>query len=430
MGNRPVLYILLGLMAVAFLVTLPWQRQQWEKTAKMRNETASQQARLKDLQTRKSDAEHAETSLQAAPTDVNARLEAVRAFISTGDTGRAALLLQEVERDAEKQPTLWNDTSFLSTLSDLYQRASWQDRAYHLARRALDLSPDSYDALVRIGFMEAQLGWQSECNTHIKAALRLAPNAAEPHVALALLNDQIGGLSETEKELRQANRLRPDNWHTLLLLGRNLLAQARYADALQIIEKAMKVAPGEPALFSAKADILLERAKNTVGADRLGKLQEAMEAAREYQKVAPDAKEPTFLMGRIFLEMGKEEDALREWEKITDHPQVRIPLGRLLVRRGQKERGGKMIQEAEAERSSNTEWNRLVAATGTKRDNIDRHRQLARFCQKSGRLPRAILEWDQVLYLKPGDTEATQEREKSVEERTKIAQSSHAPGTL
>ena len=63
----------------------------------------------------------------------------------------------------------------------------------------------------------------------------------------------------------------------------------------------------------------------------------------------------------------------------------------------------------EAMRSDGTEYNRLVTTAGMNLENPERHRELARWCQAHGRLSRSILEWEQVLRLRPEDAEAMRE---------------------
>jgi cytochrome c-type biogenesis protein CcmH/NrfG len=83
-------------------------------------------------------------------------------------------------------------------------------------------------------------------------------------------------------------------------------------------------------------------------------------------------------------------------------------LGRLLIERGERARGQRLIDEDRRARAEAAEFNRLVIVAGTDPKNPEHHRHLARWCMKHGRLARAILEWQEVLDRLPHDAEARQ----------------------
>jgi Flp pilus assembly protein TadD len=414
-----VILLVLALTVVVFLVTLPWQRRQWEQTRRLREETAAQETRIRDVRAQQAAARAAETRLKGASAgDLNARLDAARALLSHGDTTGAGNLLQEAEAAAVADPMLSHDAGLATSLAGLYQEVGWFDRALANAQRAVQLAPKDVAALVRLAVIEAQLGWSASCRAHVTQALALAPQAAEPHIALALMNDQVGANKEAEKELMAADRARPGDARIRLLLFRNRMNQRRYDDALEMVEVALRAHPADPALLSARAEALLERALSQPGKPDKTILRAALEAIQRYQQIVPEDTSTHVLMGKALRGMGDDAGAVREWETAyaaqPDQPDLAVNLGRLLVRQGQAERGGQLITAGEAARSDATEYNRLVTTAGMDLENPAKHRALARWCQAHGRLPRAILEWEQVLRLRPGDAEAMRERKRSV----------------
>ena len=405
-----VLSLLLAAVAVAGLATIPWQRRQWAELQAAREDGQRQRQRLAKLQSGKSELETLEKRLADNPADIALRLDAARTFLSSGNTKRAAELLQQTERDANSD-TGRQDTALAAALATLYERIGWQDKALFYSRRCVEIEPRNVEHLLRIAFLEGLLGWQKDCQAHVREATRLAPDQAEPHLSLALIHDQIGGMSESERELRTADRLRSGDWRIQLLLARNLMGQKRFDDALVLLEKILEANPNEGAVHAAAADALLQQiAAATVKSDAT--IARALRHCRDYHRIAPDSPEAQFLLGKALMETGDRNGAREQWEAVyerqPDFGKLRISLGNLLVREGDRTRGARLLQEARNDQNVSNEYHRLVTTAGQNRQNPDAHRNLARHCMQHGRLPRAIVEWEEVLRLLPGDKEATQ----------------------
>jgi tetratricopeptide (TPR) repeat protein len=408
-----------------FLLTLPWQRQQWQETQRLRRETRLQQARLQSIQAQQSQHRDAQQRVEQTPDDVGAALEGAAAVIARGDQAGALAILRPLESRLKDVAILREDARLAGALAGLYERLGWIDRALVYSERGVRLAPESPEALIRLAFLEAALGWQTRAYRHAEAAAKRAPDAAEPYLVMALLRDQGGAATEAEKSLRSALARRPDDWHILLLLTRNLMAQRRYDDAQKTLDVGLKRAPAEPSLLSAHADLLLQRARNQAGDDRAS-LTKALEAIQRYQRLVPDSQEAHFLAGQALLALGDTGGALTEWRTIyavrPDFPKLRASLGRLLVRLGKREEGQRIIRDGEIERRESSEYNRLVMDASTEKGGPEPHRQLARWAQAHGRLPRAILEWEQVLARVPGDAEAARERRRCIDARETAVQ--------
>ena len=94
-------------------------------------------------------------------------------------------------------------------------------------------------------------------------------------------------------------------------------------------------------------------------------------------------------------------------------------MGQLLVRQGQRARGEVLLARSRELRRSGEEYTRWISNTRDDFKNPEQHRKFARWCQKEGRLPRAIIEWEQVLVLLPQDAEAKSNRELCIAQRSK-----------
>ncbi|MFM7320408.1 MAG: tetratricopeptide repeat protein [Armatimonadota bacterium] len=400
---------LLVAVVVIGVASIPWQQRQWRELERAREAAARQENRLQAIKDRAGEIRRIDDRLATDPKGLETRLEAARSFLSRGESARAAKLLQEIERESGADPALAKDAALAAALSSLYERIGWQDRALILAEKARSLEPESVDALIRVAFLEALLGWQKDCQSHVKEAVRRAPESAEPHLAQALVLDQVGGLPDAEKELRTADRLRPGDWRIRLLLSRNLMAQKRFAEALEILLQAT-AAEQDAAILAAIADCRLQRLEASNQRDP-AELETALADANRYLEAAPNSPEARFLLGKAKQLKGDTEGALSLWNETyrlqPDFGKLRITLGTLLARTGDRARGRTLLDEARRDQDISNEYHRLVTAAGQRRDEPGIHRELARHCMRHNRIPRAIIEWSEVLRVAPGDQEAT-----------------------
>lgn len=412
--TRFLLFGLLGLLAVAAL-SLPWQRAQWEKLQQLKKDAALNEARLTDLKKLQSNTTAIEQAAQNAPEDIPAQLAFANTCIERGDDATAFSTIAKVE--ARPNP----DSALSSALSRLYQRMGWLDKALFHAQAAVQSEPESVDALLTLTFLESHLGWLESAWSHLRKAQALAPTHPGLASIQALMHNQMGAFAEVEKALKASLEQRPNDWPTLLLLARNQMAEKRFADAIKTLDATEKIAPGQPAILSARVEALYSNAQQKTGGDPEG-LRKALEVGKQYAALSPDSVfDAHYWLGRILLAQKDETGALREWEAALaskqSNPTLEINFGQLLVRHGQRERGEQLIAKGRASRTADEQYNRLIGLARDDFNAIAPHQELARFCQKEGRLPRAVIEWEQVLRLKPSDPEATDQREKCLSER-------------
>jgi tetratricopeptide (TPR) repeat protein len=337
-------------------------------------------------------------------------MEAARFFLSHGNSKRAAQLLQELSISARKDTALGKDEAFHGGISSLYERIGWQDKAMEHARIALRIAPDSVSSILRVAFLEALLGWQKDCKSHVTNAKALEPASAEPYLASARVVEQIGSLNAAEQDLIKADRHRPDDWRINLLLGRNRISQAQFDNAIATLDKAAKLAPNESSVTAAKVDAILGKYKaRSEGREDL--LKDAEVVAKYYLEQSPDSPDAQYQLGRIYQLMGRDSEAKNlyatVYAKSPDTGQLRIQYGTLLVRAGNRDLGSKILGEARDEQTIGDEYMKLVTTAGQDMPNAEAHKAVARHCMQHGRIPRAILEWQHVLTLLPGDKEAT-----------------------
>lgn len=403
----------LGLFAfvlIAGIASIPWQMKQWKATSDARRQRQAYEKHLTALTSQNAEAKDIEASLADPGATIETRMEAARFFLSHGNSKRAAQLLQELSISARKDAALGKDEAFHGGISSLYERIGWQDKAMDHARTALRIAPDSVSSILRVAFLEALLGWQKACQANVTLAKKLEPNSAEPYLASALVHEQVGNVKAAEQDLQKADSLRPNDWRIHLLLGRNRIAQLRYDDAIATFDKAATLAPTESSITSAKLEAILR--KYTARSDqRKELLKVAEDVAKFYLEQAPDSPDAQFQMGRIYQFMGRDADAVKVYagvyKKSPDTGQLRIQYASLLNRSGKRAEGSRIMDEATRELAVGEEYMKLVTTAGQDMPNAEAHKAVARHCMQHGRIPRAILEWQHVLTLLPGDKEAT-----------------------
>jgi tetratricopeptide (TPR) repeat protein len=201
------------------------------------------------------------------------------------------------------------------------------------------------------------------------------------------------------------------------------MAQKRFTEALATLAAAEKSAPSQPGILSAQVEAQFNLAQQKVkGAP--AELATVLELAQRYLQLSPDsAQDGHYWVGKILLTQKKEKEALAEWEKIytpqTDSQSLLIGMGQLLVRQGQRARGEMLLARSRELRRLGEEYTRWISNTRDDFKNPELHRQFARWCQKEGRLPRAIIEWEQVLVHFPQDAEASSNRDRCIAQRSK-----------
>lgn len=416
-----------------FLLTLPWQMRQWKEAARLEEEAALRESRVRKLeQERRQSGSAASSSAMSAggisSGSVSARVQTVadrvqRAMLGGGGPAviaEAAADIKRLEADAARSAPV------ADILADLYQQIGYWDKAMEMARLSRRLAPGTPGPLMRLGYLETALGHPKAGMAYFRQAAERAPrSAAEPHVALALAHAQNGDLKAAEQELRAARRLQSDNWHTALLLAQNLTARRRFDEAETAFAEVLRLAPEEPQPYIEQAAFLLERAEDRArdagGGAARSDIASARRAAERALVLEPGSASAHFQLGRIHAKLGDEKDALREWEQVLavspSYPKLRVNLGQLLIRTGERERGQKLLREAARDAEESAEFNRLVIRSGNAPDNVELRRDLARWCREHGRLSRAILEWQEILARRPGDPEARQQLQAALARR-------------
>jgi tetratricopeptide (TPR) repeat protein len=189
-----------------------------------------------------------------------------------------------------------------------FRRASLLARQGKVAegRKLLQPAADASDADARAALLaEAQLLREQRDYAGAAAVLKGATERFKEDTDLlyeqAMMSEKLGRFEEMEAQLRRVIELKPDHHHAYNALGysfadRNL----RLPEAKQLIERALKLAPGEPFIVDSLGWVEF----------RLGNLPEAARLLRQAHAGRPDAEIAAHL-GEVLWASGAQDEARR-----------------------------------------------------------------------------------------------------------------------
>jgi tetratricopeptide (TPR) repeat protein len=190
---------------------------------------------------------------------------------------RRAVLLGKTNRLSEGRTLLQSISptnarerqQLLSAEASLLRQANQLDEAFKLLDTELEKAPNNLDLLYEHGTAAERVNKLDLMEKSFKKLIELEPNRAEAYNAL--------GYSFADRNIR-------------------------LPEALQLIEKAVKLAPDNGAILDSMGWVLF----------RLNRLPEALDYLQKAYKLTPDA-EVAVHIGEVLWKMGKLEDAKAMW---------------------------------------------------------------------------------------------------------------------
>ena len=115
------------------------------------------------------------------------------------------------------------------------------------------------------------------------------------------MNEKLGRFDEMEAQLRRVIELKPDHHHAYNALGYSFADRnQRLPEAKELIERALKLAPGEPFIIDSLGWVEF----------RLGNLPEAAKLLRQAHAGRPDVEIAAHL-GEVLWASGAQDEARR-----------------------------------------------------------------------------------------------------------------------
>jgi tetratricopeptide (TPR) repeat protein len=367
----------------------------------------------------------------------------------SGREGDAAAVLKKAQEDMPTSSAVYRALGELALAQGRYE-----DAERHL-RKALDLDQDdlesrfrlgvalrraknfdgamrAFDAVQRVdaefpglalerGLMFEASGQTKRALSAYEGALAKAPDDADLMLRVGCGKVAAGRPGEAEELLRKVLTDRPTSAEVNHCLGRALLAEgSRLADALRLLERAAELDPhrSEYHLYVgwaaneagnlAKAETALERAveldqglaeaywQRGVLRNRQGAVKDAIVDLTRALRLNPSLYEAHAALADAYYDLGKEPQALAEWQRALAQDQSRalwhFRYGRLLADNRRRD-------EARAELARAIEIGNADASPPVWL--WEAHRVLA---QVLGPQPAAATHWEEFLRLAPGDS--------------------------
>lgn len=149
------------------------------------------------------------------------------------------------------------------------------------------------------------------------------PDEADLLFTRVLLHDQRGDMEAAEQDLRHIIRLQPEDSRALNHLGYMLADRTtRFEEALELLERAIAIAPDDPAIIDSLAWVQY----------KLGRYQESLGNLRRAFAAFPDHEVAAHL-GEVLWITGERQEAMQVWrdalQETPDSPIVREAMERL-----------------------------------------------------------------------------------------------------
>lgn len=168
---------------------------------------------------------------------------------------------------------------------------------------------------VRLALVEAQLLREAkraeEAYQVLQQNLAKLPNHPDLLYETAMLADKTGKPAVFEKLMRKLIQIKPDHAHAYNALGYSLLERnERIPEAVELVEKALQLAPGDFAIMDSVG----------WGYYRSGRLEDSVKMLRRAYIGNPDPEIAAHL-GEVLWVLGEKEEARKIWEdSIKKHP--------------------------------------------------------------------------------------------------------------
>jgi tetratricopeptide (TPR) repeat protein len=156
--------------------------------------------------------------------------------------------------------------------------------------------------------MLLQNDYIDEATELLNTALNKFPNDSDLLFSRVLLYDTVKDRAGSERDLRQIILMQPDDSRALNHLGYMLADQTtRFEEALELIQRAIAIAPDDPAIIDSLAWAQY----------KLGNYEQALINLRRAFAAFPDHEVASHL-GEVLWQMGREEEASAIWQNALE----------------------------------------------------------------------------------------------------------------
>ena len=246
-----------------------------------------------------------------------ALLEAATARLNEGDLRGAVVAFRRAVGEAPRFVPAYIG------LGEAYLALDWPAEAARSFRRAIALDPKSAEGHLGLGEALGRYGRTGDAIAEIEQALELGPGSPRAAYTLAVLLRTSGDLDRELEALESTVSLDPGNGVAQLRLGNIYLQRKRYDNAIAAYEAALQ----------GRDEVEYARTRLAQALFLSGDPTAAEETLREDAALRPKAPAPRANLARLFVELGRTEEAITELEtavSLARDPEVRAGLEREL----------------------------------------------------------------------------------------------------
>ncbi|MBL8382018.1 MAG: tetratricopeptide repeat protein [Burkholderiales bacterium] len=216
---------------------------------------------------------------------------------------------------------------FMAAQSRIARTYARQGRIAEGRAHLQGLVPVNNEQRVQIIMAEAQLLREANQNREafevLEKGLERLPNHVDLLYDFAMAAEKVSRMDLLEANLKKVIQLKPDHAHAYNALGYSLADRnERLAEARELIEKALKIAPDDAMIIDSMGWVLY----------RLGDLPRALELLTRAYGLMPDAEIGAHL-GEVLWKLGRVADAERIWNEALarspDNETLRATIRRL-----------------------------------------------------------------------------------------------------
>ena len=248
------------------------------------------------------------------PDLIMARLMLGDLYREGGDYNNA---VTQYERLVELDPYTWSNFYKLGVSYQFLEKLNEAAGSY---QKALKLNPDDANTNMNLGLVYLFLGNADDAVKYAERATLLDPHSAAAFSNLGVALDGRGEYTRGEAAYRHSLDIDPENATTLLNLGTNLIAQNKGSEAVDIMERVIKM-----------EDTPLHRKRYGDALAKAGRYDDAVEQYRSALKKDPKYFPAMNEIGwsriaefknNLELDDAKREEAVKVWqESLAVNPQ-------------------------------------------------------------------------------------------------------------
>lgn len=274
--------------------------------------------------------------LEMDDTHNEAKIKLGRLLLLGGVPDRAESLVQEV---LKSQPD--NADALVVRAGVEARREDFKD-AEHDVHAALNKDPRHIEAAILAASLAMRSGNHDDAEGMLKRTIDFHPEHTGLHAVLAGVYAQQGKIDDGAAQLKEIITLAPGTAAHRIRLAEYYAGNKRPDDAGQVLREALQQQPRQRELQLALVKLLVAQ----------GKRDEAVTTLEQYIKDSPEEYALRFQLAELHLLMGKGDEARGEYEKIIaaagtkpDGLKARDHLARLLLTQGQGERAAGLLAE-------------------------------------------------------------------------------------